>query len=62
MECAEELAGSLPPHLERCPTASCCTTHAKPISASPQALEPACWAALLKGRKAVLAGDHLQAR
>lgn len=25
-----------------------------------QALEPACWAALLKGRKAVLAGDHLQ--
>ena len=28
----------------------------------PQALEPACWAALLKGRKAVLAGDHLQVR
>eukprot|EP00887_Chlorella_sp_A99_P002446 scaffold10.g2446.t1 len=25
-----------------------------------QALEPACWAALLKGRRAVLAGDHLQ--
>lgn len=27
-----------------------------------QAVEPACWAALLKGRKAVLAGDHLQVR
>lgn len=25
-----------------------------------QALEAACWSALLKGRRAVLAGDHLQ--
>lgn len=31
------------------------------IDEAAQALEPACWAALLKGRKAVLAGDHLQA-
>ena len=30
------------------------------LSSWRQALEPACWAALLKGRKAVLAGDHLQ--
>ncbi|KAL4440242.1 hypothetical protein ABPG75_003243 [Micractinium tetrahymenae] len=30
------------------------------IDEAAQALEPACWAALLKGRKAVLAGDHLQ--
>ncbi|KAI7837886.1 hypothetical protein COHA_008373 [Chlorella ohadii] len=30
------------------------------IDEAAQAVEPACWAALLKGRKAVLAGDHLQ--
>lgn len=30
------------------------------IDEAAQALEPACWAALLKGRRAVLAGDHLQ--
>ncbi len=30
------------------------------IDEAAQALEPACWCALLKGRKAVLAGDHLQ--
>lgn len=30
------------------------------IDEAAQALEPACWAALLRGRKAVLAGDHLQ--
>jgi hypothetical protein len=32
------------------------------VDEAAQALEPACWAALLKGRRAVLAGDHLQAR
>jgi ATP-dependent RNA/DNA helicase IGHMBP2 len=30
------------------------------IDEAAQAIEPACWQALLKGRKAVLAGDHLQ--
>ena len=30
------------------------------IDEAAQALEPACWIALLKGRKVVLAGDHLQ--
>jgi hypothetical protein len=30
------------------------------IDEAAQALEPACWGALLKGRRAVLAGDHLQ--
>lgn len=30
------------------------------IDEAAQALEPACWAALLRGRRAVLAGDHLQ--
>ena len=30
------------------------------IDEAGQATEPACWTALLKGRKAVLAGDHLQ--
>jgi len=30
------------------------------IDEAGQALEPACWGALLKGRRAVLAGDHLQ--
>lgn len=30
------------------------------IDEAAQALEPACWAALLRGRKAVLVGDHLQ--
>ncbi|KAG7670496.1 hypothetical protein KSW81_003059 [Nannochloris sp. 'desiccata'] len=30
------------------------------IDEAAQALEPACWAALLRGRRAILAGDHLQ--
>jgi len=30
------------------------------VDEAAQALEPACWGALLKGRRAVLAGDHLQ--
>lgn len=30
------------------------------IDEAAQALEAACWGALLKGRRAVLAGDHLQ--
>ncbi|KAF8070908.1 Ighmbp2 [Scenedesmus sp. PABB004] len=30
------------------------------IDEAAQAIEPACWSALLKGRRAVLAGDHLQ--
>eukprot|EP00775_Hariotina_reticulata_P006215 gene6215-6451_t len=30
------------------------------IDEAAQAVEPACWSALLKGRKAILAGDHLQ--
>ncbi len=30
------------------------------IDEAAQALEPACWAAILRGRKAILAGDHLQ--
>lgn len=30
------------------------------IDEAAQAVEPACWSALLRGRKAVLAGDHLQ--
>ncbi len=30
------------------------------IDEAAQALEPACWGALLKGRRAILAGDHLQ--
>lgn len=30
------------------------------IDEAAQALEPACWAALLRGRRALLAGDHLQ--
>ena len=33
--------------------------HAAPTVLT-QALEAACWAALLKGRRCVLAGDHLQ--
>eukprot|EP00890_Picochlorum_soloecismus_P004479 jgi/Picsp_1/5031/NSC_02394-R1_dna-binding protein smubp-2-like len=32
------------------------------IDEAGQATEPSCWTALLKGRKAVLAGDHLQLR
>lgn len=32
------------------------------IDEAAQALEPACWSALLKGRRAVLAGEHAQLR
>lgn len=30
------------------------------IDEAAQALEPACWAALVRGRRAILAGDHMQ--
>lgn len=34
--------------------------HVVVIDEAAQAMEPACWIALLRGRKAILAGDHLQ--
>ena len=32
------------------------------IDEAAQALEAACWGALLRGKRALLAGDHMQAR
>jgi ATP-dependent RNA/DNA helicase IGHMBP2 len=48
------LTGCLHPHLRAQ------TFDVVVVDEAAQALEPACWGALLKGRRAVLAGDHLQ--